>query len=115
MIDSIGLPILTAILAIHFIADFIFQSDRMAKGKSSSNIVLGTHILVYTLFLLPFGVLYALINGALHFATDWVSSRMSKKMWEKGDTHNFFVVVGADQLIHVLCLVWTFGIFSIQA
>lgn len=103
---------LSAILFVHFVADFMAQTDYMAKGKSSSNRVLGLHILIYSIFLIPFGVAYAIVNGALHFVTDYISSRASKRQWEKGDTHNFFVIVGFDQFIHVICLVWTYQFLS---
>lgn len=110
--NEISLIPLTFILAVHFIADFIFQTDEMAKNKSTSNYWLGKHILVYTAFLLPFGIMYALVNGILHFMTDYVSSRASKRQWDQGNVHNFFVVVGADQFFHVMCLVWTYPILS---
>ena len=99
--------LLSAILALHFIGDFVLQTDRMALNKSTSNRWLLIHVCVYGLALLPFGPLYALLNVAIHFCVDWVTSRMTSALWKRGERHYFFVVIGADQLTHALCLIWT--------
>jgi hypothetical protein len=88
-------------------ADFIFQTRKMANNKSTSLRWLSTHILAYTLFLIPFGWKFALINGAAHFATDFCTSRMTSYLWKKQDIHKFFVVIGADQALHMTVLVLT--------
>lgn len=51
-----------------------------------------------------FIVLWAIINGILHFVTDAITSRITTKLWLKNDMHNFFVIVGLDQLVHYICL-----------
>lgn len=112
----------------HFLADFVLQTDSMAKNKSSSNAWLGRHIAIYTAtlnFILGFYLLFSgkptfsilnfwafcLINGAAHFATDYVTSRITKKLWAKQQVHNFFVVIGADQALHLTVLFLTAGVF----
>lgn len=104
----------------HFIADFVCQTHWQATNKSSNNIALGQHVLTYSLMMLFvtasflgyhlffWWVGYVLINGSLHFLTDYCTSRLSKHYWNKGETHNFFVVIGADQLIHQVCLIGTY-------
>ena len=106
---SIPLHAVLLLTWLHFIADFVLQTDRMAINKSSSNRWLAVHVLVYSVCLLPFGWRFALVNGLLHFATDWVSSRWSRRFWEAGQRHWFFVVIGADQALHTsaLFLIWT--------
>lgn len=101
-----------AILWGHWLADFVFQTDQMAKGKSSSLRWLGVHIATYTpvlslvvFFLTPTlslqrVLLWGLLNGALHFLTDFVTSKMTKRLWAEGRVHDFFVVIGLDQAIH---------------
>lgn len=96
------------VIWIHWLADFVCQTDKMAKGKSKSNKWLSFHILTYTMILLiPFGPRYALVNGAVHFCVDYITSRITSKLWAKGQVHNFFVVIGIDQAIHMTCLIYT--------
>ena len=73
------LNIVFLILLLHFLGDFILQSDKIALNKSSSNTVLLIHVTIYSSLFLIFGPVYALLNGALHFMTDWVTSRASSK------------------------------------
>lgn len=101
-----------AILFAHFVGDFVLQSDWMARNKSKSWAALSWHILVYTLCFVPFGVVYAVVNGLVHMAVDAVTSRMSSKLWQQGRVHDFFVVVGADQMIHVMTLLGTYELLK---
>lgn len=98
---------LIVILTVHWFADFHLQTDEMAKNKSRCNWCLASHVGIYALMLVPFGPVYALGNGLAHFAVDWVTSRWTSHLWAKGDRHNFFVVIGFDQLLHVSILVLT--------
>lgn len=113
------LIILCVVFFAHWVADFIFQADEMAKGKSTYNFYLGSHVIVYSIIMLmitfPLSifvewitfehvVVFAIFNGTVHFFVDYVTSRLSKKQWERGNIHNFFVIIGADQLIHILTL-----------
>jgi len=99
--------ILSSVFALHFVGDFVMQTRTMAENKSTSIKWLSSHVAVYSMFLLPFGVWFALLNGILHFATDYVTSRLTSKAWKEKKTHKFFTIIGVDQLIHSLCLVWS--------
>jgi len=109
----------------HFIADFVCQSDWMAKNKSSSYKALLAHVVVYTVIIglgissffyfadvmsidYTLVVYWTLLNGALHGVVDFFTSRLTSRLWAKGDTHNFFVVIGFDQLLHSITLIGTF-------
>lgn len=115
------------VLFLHFVGDFVCQWDEMSKMKSKSNLMLALHvsIVTFTLFvglvLLPvFGlypfqpigkelvlsfIAFAVANGLLHFIIDYCTSRATSYLWSKGDTHNFFVVIGLDQFLHMTCYI----------
>jgi len=108
------------LLVVHWIADFVLQTHWQATNKSKNNVALSHHVLVYTACLgavsaLLFGpgrlwLLFVAGNGLLHFVTDYCTSRVSSRLYAKQDWHNFFVVVGFDQVIHQLCLAATMSL-----
>lgn len=125
MIDAFTLWIFIYISVVHFIADFIMQSDEMAKGKSTSiywltrhaisygKIMLyGTIILGISLYYFGFNFMifykellgYIFINVILHWITDYFTSKQTKRLWAEHKVHYFFIMIGLDQLIHTSCL-----------
>jgi hypothetical protein len=110
---------LIALLAIHWLADFVLQSQWMSVNKSKRLDALASHVATYTATLLVgsalvFGVheivslaLFVGANGILHFFTDFVTSRITSRLWQQQREHLFFVAVGFDQLIHQITLVAT--------
>ena len=113
-------------LLVHWLADFVFQTDWMAKNKSTSSIALIAHIAGYTLVLiislllidlfLPKGIPasvvgFILINVLSHWIIDYVTSRVSSSLHKVNDTHNFFIVIGFDQLLHIAILYTTYQYF----
>lgn len=104
---------LLQIIWLHFIADFVLQTDKMAMNKSSSIRWLGEHVVVYSMpFMVIGGWKYAVVNGAAHFIVDFITSRLSSYFWKKQDRHSFFVVIGADQAIHITVLFLTMGLMT---
>lgn len=120
----------------HWIGDFVLQTHWMASHKSKSNRALGAHVLVYTavlflgtmiilLLLPPFTarelLAFVVVNGALHFATDYLTSRWSSRLFSAWlsntqatqHIHNFFVVIGLDQAIHYLTFLATIWLLLI--
>lgn len=106
------------IVWIHFVADFMLQSDKVSKSKSSDNKILTYHVSVYSMPFVPFAfyylstwaaVAFIVINLVAHFVTDYITSRMTSKLWKAGNVHWFFVVIGADQAIHMTTLFGTFA------
>jgi hypothetical protein len=93
---------------LHFLADFVLQSDKIATQKSSSLSALGIHSALYGMIFIVAGFQYALLNGVLHGIVDFFSSRIAKKFYQEGDRHSFFVTIGADQAIHMTCLILTY-------
>lgn len=100
-----GLVTIYMLVWMHLVADFIFQTDKMAINKSKSNLWLGFHVLVYSIPFLFFGLKFAALTYAGHFITDYISSRITSKLWHKGERHWFFVVIGIDQAVHMTCLI----------
>ena len=116
-----------ALLAVHWFADFVLQTHWQASNKSKRLDALVGHVFVYTsvlglasFFLFAADAIsatyklwfwFVLLNGALHFATDYFTSRISSRFYAKQDWHNFFVVIGFDQLFHQLALAWTMLLF----
>lgn len=96
-----------ALIWMHFIADFVFQSRKMAENKSRSLYYLSYHCLEYTAFLLPFGIKFAIVNGLCHFLTDFVTSKLTTKFFLSKNNKMFFVTIGADQAIHLTTLIWS--------
>lgn len=112
-------------LFIHWIADFILQSDELAKNKSTSISSLIEHAFIYTVVwiipLISYGIicqippsllLFIPITFVCHTVTDFYTSRVNKMLWEikeqtAGSPHNFFVSIGFDQFLHYVQLILT--------
>jgi len=134
---DLSVPI--SLLIIHFIGDFLLQSDWMALNKSKSWLALSAHCYVYSLLVGGFMGSYWLgvnpftaigITFVAHFITDAITSRITSKLWfmklgpacTAGDEmvwrpierkrHWFFVMIGFDQFIHYVTLAWTLKILS---
>lgn len=106
------------ILFTHFVADFIFQTDKQALNKSSSNLWLFAHVSTYSVGLLLGGlfvfgftqnlIVWMFLNGVIHFFQDWLTSRINAKLWKANKRHWFFVGIGADQFIHYCFLLLSY-------
>lgn len=108
------------IIFIHWVADFVLQSDWQAQNKSKNNFALLSHTSNYSLvWLLPmclvFGKMkegattewifwttlyFSMITLVVHTITDYFTSRLNSKLWSAGKVHYFFVSVGFDQVLH---------------
>lgn len=121
------------ILFVHWIGDFVLQTDKQAKGKSKNWTDLINHTLTYSILWGLLGSIYFWSNADFtniggstedlfarciivfpfitfvsHTITDYFTSRLNSKLWAKGDTHNFFVSIGFDQLLHYAQLFLTY-------
>lgn len=112
--------ILITIVLVHFLADFALQTHEQALGKSKEIKWLlyhtGTYSIMWLLGAFIFlnwwqSILFAVITFVAHTITDYFTSRLTSKLFERKDFHNGFVVVGFDQVLHFLQLYYTFKIF----
>jgi hypothetical protein len=118
-----------AIIIIHWIADFVLQTDKQAKGKSKNWNDLLSHTLTYTFVWFIVGFIYIHLNDInnvftqfqvkilflftfitfiAHTITDYFTSRLNSRLWAEGKVHNFFVSVSADQVYHYIQLFLTY-------
>ena len=106
--------IFITMILIHFLADFGLQTHDQATKKSSSGIWLSYHVGVYSLIWI-FGAFiisnswflsfwFGIITFICHFITDLITSKISKPFFDKKNFHDGFVVIGFDQLLHMLQL-----------
>jgi hypothetical protein len=94
------MSVIYTLLAAHFVADFIAQSDWMAVNKSKRWDALAWHVAVYTAVLAVFvflltttpswrGVtaswvafgLFVGVNAVAHFVQDAMTSRITARLW----------------------------------
>lgn len=99
--------LLLKLLTLHFIGDFLLQSDWMATNKSKNWFALYVHAGVYSVCFAAYGFWFAMGIFCLHFLTDALTSRWTSKLWVANQRHWFFVVIGLDQLIHAWTLAGT--------
>jgi hypothetical protein len=102
---------LSLIFLAHWMGDFLFQTTKMATTKAHSLKWLSLHVLVYGgimtalgVFLLgiELGLIFGLFNTALHWITDFFTSKVIVKYLKR--PRIFFPLLGLDQLIHVITL-----------
>ena len=106
----LSLDLIVAILATHYVADFILQPPIFATNKSKHLWALAGHVAIYTAVLgiaaayLGLGWQWAVGNGMMHFAVDFFSSKVCSYLYSRKNIYGFFVVLGLDQLLHQMCL-----------
>lgn len=114
------------ILFIHFLGDFVFQTQWQAENKSKSNLALLYHVSTYTacwftpmLFLfynngfnligaICLSFVFCVISFICHFITDYFTSRLNSRLWADKRIHDFFVSIGWDQTMHFIQLFLTY-------
>ena len=114
---------ITYLLLIHWLGDFIFQTQKMAMNKSKNIYWLITHVVVYTftffialVFLFDFAMVIAFcfFTFFAHLATDYVTSRWTSKFNKEKKYYGFpafFSVIGLDQFLHQGQLILYYVIF----
>lgn len=106
------LHIIFLLIWAHFFGDFIAQTNEMAINKSRSNKWLLIHVSVYSVPMVFFGLTFAVVNWAAHFATDYCTSRLGAYFNSTDNKRGFFIVLGCDQAIHLTTLIVTYELFG---
>lgn len=120
----ISIWVVLYIIFVHWVADFIFQDEKWALGKSKNFSDLLAHTSLYGLIwiaaaipLFPIGiqaVLYGGITFIFHTITDYFTSKsVSRKFHNKelgSSIPNLgaFTYIGADQVLHYIQLFLTY-------
>ncbi len=137
MIATVAVWPLLAVLATHAIADFVVQTSRQAKLKSTDTSMLTLHVITYSTCLLVTAMflsggalgatlIFVGINGLAHWVTDFFTSRASSWAYENQDVHLyrfarlgsvtgravFWAIIGLDQFLHTFMLVCTMRILE---
>lgn len=112
------------IIFIHWVADFLLQTQKMATNKSKNNYWLFAHVLVYSitwfviglfLFKIKSVILFTITTFIFHFITDYLTSRWTNKLYKKEKYYGFpafFSVIGLDQFLHYLQLILCYEYFT---
>jgi hypothetical protein len=112
------------IILIHWVADFLLQTQKMAINKSKDNYWLFLHVLVYSLIWFFIGLfffniiivlLFSIITFICHFITDYFTSRWTSKLYKQEKYYGFpafFSVIGLDQFLHYLQLIICYEYFT---
>ena len=118
------------LLFFHWVADFLTQTRTIGKNKSKSISALGTHVITYMFMLFALSTIifqnaeiagyFVLLNGGLHFITDFFTSRIGKYFYKNSITSKdcedrwmylFWANIGIDQFIHTATLIYTLKYF----
>lgn len=119
------IPILVifCIVLMHWVADFIFQDEAWALGKSKALSPLLKHTATYSILWFPLiwslqdiygALLFVGITFAAHTFTDYFTSKVVSKKFAAGKygspIPNFgaFTLIGGDQVLHYAQLFGTY-------
>lgn len=127
-LESVILSI--SVVVLHFVADFIFQDEKWAVGKSHSVKLLTLHVLAYTSLWFLFCNFYCIATGNYkmflvvpitfisHWLTDYFTSKVTSRLYSEKKFGSpipnlgFFSMIGFNQVLHYIQLFLTFYFLS---
>jgi len=107
------------LLFVHWIGDYVLQTNEMAANKANGVRWLSIHVAVYAVALFCFALFFfevaaalyfVLANAALHWVTDFLTSRTATKY--KNRPRIYFPIIGLDQFIPAASLILMLDYFS---
>lgn len=107
-----------SLIIMHFIFDWWLQTNNQAMNKSSDNLVLTHHVLIYFIGLWLWAEFFEvshwwiILNGVMHWITDWLTSRGNVYLYKKYNRSGLFKGIAFDQMIHFITLLLTLRLFK---
>ena len=107
------------LLFAHWVGDYLLQTNKIAANKARGVKWLTIHVALYGAVLFCFSIVvikmpnivyFVLINVALHWGTDFITSRAAA--YFKDNPRVYFPILGFDQFIHATALILTFEYFK---
>lgn len=106
------------LILIHFFGDFFLQSYKLSRLKFIKLHYLVVHVGIYTtvfILLSPIllgltfmqGLIYSLVNGALHLIVDYITGKYKIKFLVKNE-YLYILSIGIDYTVHLLIIILTF-------
>lgn len=140
------IQIIIAIQTVHWVADFIVQGHKDAEDKWKDKKKLTNHVFTYTITLtfgmwlacgiikvIPLGhevatpisvlvifvLVWALLNGVLHWVTDYITSKQVHRLKEEAPFKqtkykDMMILIGLDQLIHTTTLLISWHLIPVE-
>ncbi|MCL7466793.1 DUF3307 domain-containing protein [Phaeovulum sp. NW3] len=114
MTDPIQILILLSLLQVkHLLADFVWQSDWMVRNKvhyghaggiAHAGMHAGLSLLVLLAVDEPFALALtvAALEGVVHYHIDYARCKAAGRWVPAPSSQGFWVLMGADQLLHQL-------------
>lgn len=121
-----------SIIIIHWIADFILQTEKQGMNKSKDFDILLSHTINYSIVWILFGIFYTLITDTvklipliilfsiltffIHTITDYYTSKITSKRYLKNHFYGFngfWFWIGLDQILHYIQLFTMYHFFKI--
>ena len=106
------------LLVMHSIGNFVFKGIKLNNLKRIKILFLLEHVGIYTTVLIILspiflgitfleGLVFSLINGALHFAIDFVTGKFKNYYLERNEA-KYIATIGFDQTFHLIILIATY-------
>ena len=129
---SFVLSALVLLFIKHFIVDFPLQvwsyqyENKGTYGHPGGLLHSGLHALgTFLVFFLIFGIsvpsisislCLGAIDGIIHYHTDWAKVKINKKKgWGPTTHHQFWILLGVDQLIHSLTYIFLVSLLTLES
>lgn len=122
--------IVSYLLFAHWFSDFLMQDSWMGENKSHNIIALLSHTFIYSiamgLFIAIgadcfklfgdvywyFPIQFSGLMFATHTIIDFISSKITSKLYKNKKYRAFFNVIGLDQLLHFITIFYALDILT---